>query len=175
MSEPRHEVLLSIGSDIEPAVNVPRILAALQARFTDVRRSPIYEAPAVTDDGFVIPDRDPFWNFAVRCRTDLPYHAMREACRRIEEALGRRRSTDRLAPRPADIDPVFGDPQFVESAEGRLPDLSIAAPHVLRPVTDVWPEAVLPLTERTLAALEEAKSAEARGMLRRVGETEGSS
>jgi 2-amino-4-hydroxy-6-hydroxymethyldihydropteridine diphosphokinase len=123
------EVLLSLGSNVEPARWVPRALALLEARF-DVRAvSPRYSAEAVGDAS-----HPPFVNLSVRLRTDLPPRALRAACRHVEERCGRRRCEDRFAPRTLDVDVVLqpGQPPAEELRREA---------YVLVPSADAWPDA----------------------------------
>jgi 2-amino-4-hydroxy-6-hydroxymethyldihydropteridine diphosphokinase len=171
--ERRYEALLSLGADIQPERNIPKIVARLAMRFEIIALSPAYVSPAFATDGSVLEGRDPFWNLAVRIRTDLPFRALREACRTVEEVVGRRRLADRFAPRVADIDIVFGDARLTASSQGALPaDDLVTAPHVLVPASDVWPDALDPATGRSLAAHVADLDASARGTLRRLGTLE---
>ena len=136
------EILLSIGSNIAPGRWVPRSLALLHTRFEVLAISPLYDVPPVGD-----PTQPPFVNLAVRARTDLAPHALRAACRHVEERCGRVRSADRFAPRTLDLDPVFA-----AGEEGHA-DLRDHA-YVLVPCSDVWPDARPRGWSRTL--LEEA-------------------
>lgn len=144
----RYEVVLLLGSNIEPATHVPKALRLIEERFALVDVSATLESPAVGGAGEA-PD---FWNVAARVRTDLPYRALRLACRRIEEACGRRRTADRFAPRTMDIDVVFADPALCATSAGAVPDPELLAhAHLLVPTAGVWPDAVHPDTGRTLA------------------------
>jgi 2-amino-4-hydroxy-6-hydroxymethyldihydropteridine diphosphokinase len=156
------EALLSLGSNVDPHVHVPRALALLDARH-DVRSvSPLYRTKAVGGRG-AQPD---FVNLAVRLRTDLPPRALREACRRTEDACGRRRTADRYAPRTMDIDVVLLDDLVMDLDTWALPDPALATqPFVLVPCADVWPEAVHPVRKETLDALRRAMGEEKRGAL----------
>ncbi len=141
-------MLLALGSNIEPAAHVPQALALLRGRFEVLYVSARVVGPAY---GAATP-QPPFENLAVRARTDLPYRALKLACRRIEEVCGRLRSADREAPRTMDIDIVFGDPAFTATAEGAVPapDLLLRR-YLLRPCAEAWPGAVHPATGQTLA------------------------
>ncbi|MDJ0975842.1 MAG: 2-amino-4-hydroxy-6-hydroxymethyldihydropteridine diphosphokinase [Planctomycetota bacterium] len=158
MRERRYEVLLSLGSNIDPDVHVPAALALLDARFAVSAVS-----ARMTTEAFGTSTPQPaFVNLAVRARTDLPYRALREACRRIEEACGRRRTADKFAARTMDIDVAYGDPAFTATAGGGVPDPELLTrDYVLLPCAEIWPEAVHPETGRTLAAhAEEHRSVE---------------
>ena len=129
-----HEAVLLLGSNIEPGPHLERAVALLRARF-DVRAvSRVYRSAAV---GGRAPQPD-FLNQAVRLRTDCPPRALREACRRLEERLGRRRSADRFAPRTLDLDVVLFDDLSVDFGSWRLPDPDLEThAHALVPAAEV--------------------------------------
>lgn len=163
------EALLSLGSNVEPLRWVPRALELLQDRHDVVAVSPWYRSAAVGGSG---PQPD-FVNLAVRVRTDLPPRALREACRRTEEACERRRTEDRYAPRTLDVDVVALDDLVLDLDTWRLPDPQLLTqPFVLVPCADVWPGWRHPLTGRTLAALCEALDPGRRDTLARMPASE---
>ena len=144
------EALLSIGSNVEPERFVPLALDLIRARYEVIAVSPHYRSPAV---GTTEAQPD-FVNLAVRIATDLPPRALREACRRTEEACGRRRTADRYAPRTMDVDVVLMGDLVLDLDTWRLPDPQLAThAFVLVPCADVWPQAVHPQLGVTLAAL----------------------
>lgn len=149
MNRRRYDVLLLLGSNIEPVRRVPQALALLDDRF-DLRAVSRTVIGAAIGGGGTQPE---FHNLAVRIRTDLPYRALRLACRRIEEACGRRRTADRFAPRTMDIDIAFGDPAFTAGAEGAVPDPELHQHgYSIGPAAEVWGDAIHPRTGLTLAA-----------------------
>jgi len=134
-----YEALLAIGSNVEADVHVPEALALLRGRFEVRAVSRAVRSAAVGVDT----PQPPFVNLAVRIRTDLPYPALREVCRRIEEACGRTRTSDRFAPRTMDIDLVHGNAALARSARGALPDPDLTRyAHLREPAAEIWPEAV---------------------------------
>ena len=142
--------LISIGSNVEPERYVPLALDLIHARHEVIAVSPHYRAAAV---GGTEP-QPAFVNLAVRIATDLPPRALREACRRTEEACGRRRTADRYAPRTMDLDVVLMGDLVLDFDTWRLPDPQLATQaFVLVPSADVWPQAVHPELGVTLAAL----------------------
>lgn len=159
------EALLSLGSNVEPGRYVPRALALLRARHEVLAVSPLYRNPS---EGGARGDPD-FVNLAVRVRTDLPPRALREACRRVEEACGRRRGPDRYAPRTMDVDVVLMGDLVLDLDTWALPDPGLAAQaFVLVPCADVWPDAVHPLLGRTLASLRDDLDEDRRAGLVRI-------
>ena len=142
------EVLLSLGSNIEPLHNLQSALAALDA-LPDARLgrgSALYRCPAV---GFSGPD---FVNCAYRADWAAGLPELQAALRAIEDAAQRDRSAERFASRTLDIDIVlFGD---VVSREGSgIPRGELLEQaFVLRPCAELAPDWVHPLTGLSLAA-----------------------
>jgi 2-amino-4-hydroxy-6-hydroxymethyldihydropteridine diphosphokinase len=164
VNAPVPNVLLSIGSNIDPDTHVPRAIAWLRARHRVVGVSPWYASPPV---GVKEPQPD-FVNLAVRLETRLPARALRESCRRLEEICGRRRTADRFAPRTMDVDVILIDGVVLEAPDWHLPDPLLARePYLLVPAVDIWPDALHPELGCTLADLLGALPDEARSSLRR--------
>lgn len=158
-----HEALVAIGSNVEPERNVPRGLEMLGLRFALTATSTAYRTPPV---GGSSPQPD-FVNLVVRIRTDLAPRALREACRRIEERCGRRRTADRYAPRTLDLDVVLFDDVARDYGSWRLPDPDLCErAFVLVPAAEVAPAWVHPEAKRTLAALRDTLAAEAAASLK---------
>ena len=139
---------LSLGSNIDPESNLRSAIAALRARFGELRVSPVYRTAAV---GFAGPD---FLNTAAVIETDLDVHALDAWLHALEDAHGRRRDVPRYASRPLDIDIVFFD-DLILNRPGHLqiprPELDQA--FVLKPLADIAPDFVDPVSGCTLAQL----------------------
>jgi 2-amino-4-hydroxy-6-hydroxymethyldihydropteridine diphosphokinase len=142
-----YEYLISVGSNVEPDRYVDLGLDLLRRRFRRVLASPRYDVGAVGDRS-----QPRFINLAVRLATDVGAPALRETCRLIEEACGRRREADRHAPRTMDLDVVFGAPNVPPDVDLPHPDLLEQA-YVLVPCSDVWPEARHSVDGRSLRVL----------------------
>ncbi len=99
-----HRVYLSLGSNIQPEVNLPKALVLLQ-EYGEVRKvSRAWESEAVGSDG---PN---FLNACVLFITPLSQVEVKEQIiHSIETELGRKRSADKYAPRTIDIDIVLFD------------------------------------------------------------------
>ena len=93
---------LSIGSNIRPSKNIPACLKKLKENFRVRRTSSIYETSPVGPVG-----KKKFWNLAVQIETSFSKPEFLRRLRAIEKALGRRRTTNRFAPRPIDIDLIL--------------------------------------------------------------------
>jgi 2-amino-4-hydroxy-6-hydroxymethyldihydropteridine diphosphokinase len=149
--DPRR-VLIALGSNIDPATNLPRAVRRLAERFPGLAASRLYATAPVG-----APGAPPFLNAAVALVTALPLVELRDGVLRpLESELGRVRGTDRNAPRPIDLDVAFaGDLVVRDPASGlEVPDPEIVArAHLALPLADLAPEAVHPLDGRTLAAI----------------------
>lgn len=144
---------VSLGSNIDAAQNLPRALAALR-RVGDVRGvSAVYESEAVGPAG-----QPRFLNAVARIEVDLDDDGLRSSLRRIEADLGRRRTSNRYAPRPIDLDLVAAertiDPEVAERA------------YLAVTLAEVAPELRLAETGETITAVAERLRSHANLRLR---------
>jgi len=139
---------LSLGSNLEPEKHLRAALAELRAKFGAIVVSPVYRCKAVGFDG---PD---FLNLAVAIDTDLSPQALNDWLHALEDRHGRRRDVPRFSSRTLDIDIVLYD-DLVMTGEGHLelprPELKHA--FVLKPLADIAPQAVHPLSRKAMAQL----------------------
>ena len=147
---------LSLGSNIDAERNLRSAIAALRARFGDIRVSPAYRFPAVGFDG---PD---FLNAAAVVESELDPHALNDWLHALEDAHGRDRSGPRFGNRPLDIDIVRYDDLVLEGAGHpgsgpgqvlQLPRDELRHAFALMPLAQVAPDAIEPRSGRTLRAL----------------------
>lgn len=139
---------LSLGSNLEPERHLREAIRALRARFGEVVVSPVYRTRAVGFDG---PD---FLNAAALIDSDLDPYALDRWLHDLEDAHGRDRSGPRFGDRTLDIDLVlYGNLQLQGPGHLRIPRPELKHAFVLRPLADIAPDAVVPGTGRTLAAL----------------------
>ncbi|MBV6850789.1 2-amino-4-hydroxy-6-hydroxymethyldihydropteridine diphosphokinase [Xanthomonas euvesicatoria] len=144
-------VLLSLGSNVQPTHYLRLAVAALRARFGQIVVSPAYCTPAV---GFEGPD---FVNNAVVLQTDLELDALDHWLHALEDAHGRDRSGPRFSDRTLDLDVVFFGDRIVEGpGHLRIPRPELKHAFVLKPLADIAPDFVDPLSGQTLAALWQA-------------------
>ena len=110
------EVLLSLGSNIDPERYLRAAVDELRARFGEVELSPAYRTAAVGFDGA------PFVNAAAALRTELPLQALEDWLHALEDRHGRDRSGPRLPNRTLDVDVVFyGDLVVRDGPRIRVP------------------------------------------------------
>lgn len=139
---------LSLGSNLDAAVNLRSAIAALRARFGPIIVSPVYRTHAVGFDGA------DFYNAAAIVETDLQPQVLNDWLHELEDAHGRDRSGPRWGDRTLDIDIVLFD-DLVLSGPGnlRLPRPELKHAFVLKPLCDIAPDVMVPGDGRTLATL----------------------
>lgn len=105
-----HQVYLSLGSNIQPEINLPRAVELLSGHGMVRRVSEAWESEAVGSDG---PN---FLNTCALFITPLSQTEVKEqVIHPIETKLGRKRSADKNAPRTIDIDVVLFDEQLCDA------------------------------------------------------------
>ena len=139
---------LSLGSNVRPEANLASALRALHERFGALLVSPIYRTAAIGFDG---PD---FLNAAAILDSDLDVSALNDWLHALEDARGRDRNGPRFGDRPLDIDIVFYD-DLVTAGPGnlRLPRPELKHAFVLKPLADIAPGFVDPVSGKALAEL----------------------
>jgi 2-amino-4-hydroxy-6-hydroxymethyldihydropteridine diphosphokinase len=144
-------VYLSLGSNREPKRYLNAALVELRERFGALAVSPAYRSKSVGFDGA------DFINLAVGLDTDLSPEALNDWLHALEDRHGRRRDVPRFSDRTLDVDIVLYD-DLVRQGEGHLviPRKELRHAFVLKPVADIAPQLVHPLSGQTMAALWEA-------------------
>lgn len=139
---------LSLGSNLEPEKHLRAALAELRERFGEIVVSPVYRCKAV---GFNGPD---FLNLAVAIDTDLDPVVLNDWLHALEDRHGRRRDVPRFSSRTLDVDIVLYDDRVMQG-EGhlQLPRAELKHAFVLKPLTDIAPGVVHPVSGKTLAQL----------------------
>lgn len=141
-------VLLSLGSNMQPRHHLRAAVAALAQRFGDIVVSPTYRTAAVGFDG------PAFLNNAVAIETGLPLQELDAWLHALEDAHGRDRSGPRFSDRTLDIDVVFHGDLIIEGpGHLRIPRPELKHAFVIKPLADIAPAFVDPVSGLTLAAL----------------------
>jgi 2-amino-4-hydroxy-6-hydroxymethyldihydropteridine diphosphokinase len=162
---PANLAYLSLGSNIEPARNLPAAVTHL-AQFGRVQAvSGVWESPPL---GFN--DQPNFLNAAVILETELSAQALREeAIAAIETALGRVRTENKNAPRTIDIDIMLFNRDIICVKQRHIPDPELLErPFVAIPLAEIAPDYVHPETGQTLKDITRRFDAFSAGMRRRA-------
>lgn len=147
---------LSLGGNLEPERHLAAAIDALRARFPGALVSRVYRTRAV---GFEGAD---FLNAGAVIDSDLDAYALDAWLHALEDAHGRERGGPRFGDRTLDLDLVLYDDLVLDGAcrsgpnQGqapRLPRPELRHAFVLRPLAEIAPEIVEPLSGRTLAEL----------------------
>lgn len=138
------DYFISIGSNVEPQVYIPRALRELRSLMGSLDTSPVYETPPEGPSG-----EKPFWNLAVRVRTSLSRSQAEQLLREIEDRNGRNRSQDKFAPRTLDLD-LLPRPGYQKQS------------FVMIPLADLDPGRIDEETGQTYQALADGHAAKAK-------------
>ena len=142
---------LSLGSNVEPLRQLREAIRALRERFGELQVSPAYRSAAVGFDGA------DFVNLAVGLDTGLTPLALHDWLHALEDRQGRRRDVPRYSDRTLDIDIVFYDDLVLDGpGHLRIPRDELRHAFVLRPIADIAPALVHPVSGRSMAQLWEA-------------------
>ena len=141
-------VVLSLGSNIDPAVNIRKAVATLSSRYGDLRISPVYESEAIGFRG------DNFLNLVVGFESDIELETLVSELKQLEDDQGRDRSAPRFSGRTLDIDILtYGELQGTHAGID-LPRVEITEQaFVLKPLADLLPHALHPVCGKTYAEL----------------------
>ncbi len=132
------KAVISAGSNVDAEHHLPLAVEGLRrhASIQVLAVSPPYRSEAVGPAG-----QPEFLNGALLVETDLSPGDLKRELRALEEALGRRRSDDRYAPRPIDLDIVLYE-GFAGEVDGTaIPDPHLSEyAHLIVPAADVAPD-----------------------------------
>lgn len=139
-------IYLGLGSNIQPVRHLRLAVGELRRRFLAVETSAAYRNAPVGFKG------EDFLNLVVKAETGLPPEEIVVAIEEIHVLAGRRRR-DGFAARELDIDLLLYDRLVLErTAEIELPRRDVLIyDFVLRPLSELAPDYVHPLTGRRLA------------------------
>jgi 2-amino-4-hydroxy-6-hydroxymethyldihydropteridine diphosphokinase len=148
------EVVIEIGSNIEPELNILQSLQILKSFLKIKKISNIYETKAVGSDGKIDPNIPNFLNLAILTETNLkPYNLKYDVLRKIEKEMGRKRDQYKFKPRVIDFDLVFYGKEIIKSNKDNIeipdPD-AIKYPHIAIPLNDLIPAFIHPVLKKSI-------------------------
>jgi 2-amino-4-hydroxy-6-hydroxymethyldihydropteridine diphosphokinase len=142
----RVEVFLGLGSNQDAERNIQRGIEALRQGFGQVTLSPCYRSRAVGFDGA------DFINAAARIHTSWGVGRLKQWLTALEDRHGRDRSQPKFSDRSLDIDILFfGDAVGVVDGLELPRDEVLKYAFALKPLADLAPDRIHPLTGRSLA------------------------
>lgn len=146
----QRDVFFSLGSNIDPEINLPRAVALLAQYGRIIGVSSAWESPPL---GYA--QQANFLNAAVWLQTDLsPRQVQNQVIPNIETALGRVRSEEKSGPRPIDIDMMLYDDQILTLDHRPIPSPEILErAFVAVPLAEIAPDFVHPQTGETLQTI----------------------
>ncbi|HMM67031.1 MAG TPA: 2-amino-4-hydroxy-6-hydroxymethyldihydropteridine diphosphokinase [Dokdonella sp.] len=144
-------VLLSLGSNLEPERHLRAALGELRAQFGELAVSPVYRTEAVGFEG------PAFLNLAVGLDTDWTPQQLDDWLHALEDRHGRRRDVARYSSRTLDVDIIlFGDLVVEGPGHLQVPRDELRHAFVLAPIADIAPDALHPVSGKTMAGLWQA-------------------
>ena len=138
-------VYVGLGSNIDPETNLHLGIAELRRRYGDVESSAVYRSKAV---GFV---GDEFLNLVARFESDDEPATICQDIENIHHLSGRDRDGGKWESRPLDIDLLLYNDLVLYERPVRVPREDILEySFVLRPLAELAPDLVHPVTGRTM-------------------------
>ena len=104
-----HEVVIGLGSNINPEANLEQAVLELKSRFKVSKRSQWTRTKPIG-----IQDQPDFYNGALLMETELEQQSLKKELKRIEDILGRDRSLPKFGPRTIDLDILIWDKKVVD-------------------------------------------------------------
>ncbi len=142
-------VFLGLGSNMNPRQNLGMALAEIQKKFLIVGLSHVYETSPV-----VYARQAAFWNLVVGIETSDSLKTVRKWLEAVEKMAGRRRSSNRNAPRTLDVDLLLWGDRVEKNKDFDLPHPDIATKaFALFPLLEISPNLVHPSLRKPLIEL----------------------
>jgi len=139
-------VYLGLGSNIDPEENLRLGLRELRRQYGELTVSNTYQNAAIGFDG------DDFLNLVVGFESDDDPMSIHEHIETVHKMAGRRRGEARFSARPLDIDLLLYGNLVITEPPLRLPRSDVLEySFVLRPLAEIAPDFVHPVTGHTLA------------------------
>ena len=132
-------VYVGVGSNIRPAIHIPRALGALRVKYHQVEASPIYQSAPVGFEG------DDFYNLVVTFQTWSAPTTLVTELRQLEDRFGRTWEMTGDASRTLDLDLLLYDDLIHHGDDVDVPRSDIVSyAFVLAPLADLAGDVVHP-------------------------------
>ncbi len=139
------KVFLGIGSNDSPEENLQLAVKELRSRYGELEISAVYKSAAVGFDGA------DFLNLVVRLQSEDSPLAICNEIELVHNIAGRVRESNKWESRPLDIDLLLYNDLVRDDRPVRVPrDDILQYSFVLRPIAELEPGLVHPVTGRTL-------------------------
>ena len=128
-------LVLSLGSNVEPKVNIKLAVKSLRGKFGELSVSRVFESEAVGFEG------NNFLNLVASGESEASLEDIQNFLKMLEDDMGRERDKPKFSDRPIDIDILlFGDSTGEECGLS-LPRAEIlSSAFVLRPLAELHPK-----------------------------------
>lgn len=105
-----NQVIIGVGSNIDPQKNIAKVREMLARDFSVISESAFMRTKPIGHQR-----QADFVNGAVLLRTDMGLESLRGRLKKIEDALGRRRTAEKFGPRTVDLDIVVWNGKVVDT------------------------------------------------------------
>lgn len=137
-SPPSRNVILLIGSNIDPINNIKQAIKEISRIIPLTKQSSLWETKPIGTAG------ENFYNMALSISTSVDLNVLKfDVLRNIEIRLGRVRSSDKYAPRTIDIDIILDGDTIVEANIWHYAYIAV-------PVSELFPGLICAETHQTL-------------------------
>ncbi len=138
-------VYVGLGSNIDPENNLHLGISELRRRYGELQVSAVYRSRAVGFEG------DDFLNLVASFESDLLPQAICEEIEAIHNLAGRDLTGGKWESRPLDIDLLLYNDLVIDERPVRIPRADVLEySFVLRPLAELAPDFVHPLTGKTM-------------------------
>ena len=139
------KIYVGLGSNIGPEKNLGIAVRELRQKYGELKVSSVYRSAAVGFEG------DDFLNLVAGFRSDDEPLEICDEIERLHDLVGRARGSDKWGARPLDIDLLLYDDQIIDQRPLRVPRSDILEySFVLRPLAELAPDLVHPVTGKTM-------------------------
>ncbi|MFC1748134.1 2-amino-4-hydroxy-6-hydroxymethyldihydropteridine diphosphokinase [Pseudomonadota bacterium] len=141
-------VYISVGSNIEPALNIRSAIKALRSHHPELLISTVYESEAVGFKG------DNFYNFVVAFDTNDTIEQVADTLRQVEDNHARDRSGPRFSSRTIDLDLLLYNDLVCNGGGLNIPRDEIESnAFVLWPLAEIAPDLIHPVTKLSIGLM----------------------